>query len=211
MSPLYRLITVLLILSAAACGDCPGAQNPLIDVNKADPTIRVEVKYASADNFMKEILYPEARCLLLRPTAERLVRVQARLKPMGYCLKVFDGYRPLSVQKKMWERFPLDGFVANPAKGSNHNRGAAVDLTLTDLQGAELEMPSVYDEFSERAHRDYAKASPTALAHRKILEDAMTAEGFRGLPSEWWHFDDPDAKKYPILDLPLSDVEAAAS
>ncbi len=182
-------------------------ENPLVDLEKFIPDMRVEVRYATSDNFMKEKLYPEARCLLRAEVAEKLKRVQESLKKQGLSLKIFDGYRPLSVQKKMWAKFPLEGYVANPAKGSNHNRGAAVDVTLADNDGKELAMPSLYDEFSERAHRDYAGGTEEERAHRKILEDAMKREAFVGISSEWWHFDDAEAKKYPVLDLSFASVE----
>ena len=138
--------------------------------------------------------------------AAALSRVQEALEKKGLGLKVFDGYRPLSVQKKMWARFPVEGYVANPAKGSNHNRGAAVDLTLVDSKGEELPMPSAYDEFSERAHRNYMKAPKDTIENRSVLEAAMTAEGFRGITTEWWHFDFKDAKTLPVLDLPFDQV-----
>lgn len=180
----------------------------MVDVREADPRIRIDIKYATADNFMKEPMYPVARCLLLRDTAERLSRVQDALEPRGLYLKVFDAYRPLSVQKKMWAKVPIEGYVANPAKGSNHNRGAAVDVTLVDASGRELEMPSAYDEFTERAHRDYAGGTGEQRANRATLERAMEAEGFVGLRTEWWHFDAPGARKHPVLDLPLEAVRA---
>ena len=180
---------------------------PLIDIQKVNPHIRIDIRYATSGNFMKEPLYPEARCLLRPEVAAKLSRVQRRLETRGLGLKIFDGYRPLSVQKKMWARFPLEGYVANPAKGSNHNRGAAVDLTLVDAGGNELPMPSAYDEFSERAHRDYQGGTPEGLANRRLLQEEMEREGFAGLSTEWWHFDDRDAKKYPLLDLPFSAVE----
>jgi zinc D-Ala-D-Ala dipeptidase len=135
-----------------------------------------------------------------------LKRVQEALSVNGLSLKIYDAYRPLAVQKKLWEKYPVEGFVANPAKGSNHNRGAAVDVTLVDKEGKELAMPSAYDEFSERAHRNYAGGTDQERANRKTLEDAMQKEGFRGLQSEWWHFDDLEAKNYPVLDLPFSSV-----
>ncbi len=182
-------------------------ENPLVDLKKIIPSIRVDIRYATADNFMKEVLYPEARCLLRKEVAEKLVRVQERLQSKGLGLKIFDGYRPLSVQKKMWARVPIEGYVANPAKGSNHNRGAAVDVTLVDASGQELPMPSAYDEFSEKAHRDYAGGTEAARENRRMLRDAMETEGFHGISTEWWHFDDADAKKYPVLDLPFSSVE----
>ena len=180
--------------------------NPLVDVQKVIPSIQIEIRYATADNFMKEVLYPEARCLLRRETAEKLLKAQERAQKMGYSLKIFDAYRPLAVQKKMWAHTPIEGYVANPAKGSNHNRGAAVDLTLTDKNGHELPMPSSYDEFSERSHRNYMGGTREQRKNRRILERLMKKEGFKGLSTEWWHFDDKEAKKYPVLDLPFSSV-----
>lgn len=209
-----RKTEIVFIALAAITGFLPQGflfsyekDNPLIAIEKIDPSIRVEIRYATKDNFMHEVLYPEAKCLVRAEMTEALRRIQSRLRKSGLCLKIFDGYRPLSVQKKMWAKFPMEGFVADPAKGSNHNRGMALDVTLTDLEtGQELEMPSVYDEFSERAHRDYAGGTERARANRKILEEAMEAEGFRGIRTEWWHFDYKDAKKYPVLDLPFSVV-----
>lgn len=181
-------------------------ENPLVDLKKALSGLHFDIRYATADNFVKEVLYPEARCLLRKETAEKLKKAQDALQQKGFSLKLFDGYRPLSVQKKLWEKYPVEGFVANPAKGSNHNRGAAVDLTLADKDGKELPMPSAYDEFSERAHRDYQGGTEEERRNRQVLEDAMQGAGFIGLRSEWWHFDDADAKKYPVLDLPFSSV-----
>jgi len=181
-------------------------ENPLVDLKEYIPGLRFEILYATPDNFVKEVLYPEARCLLRKEVAEKLKRVQEALQADGYSLKLFDGYRPLSVQKKMWAKFPVPGYVADPAKGSNHNRGAAVDLTLTDSHGNELPMPSAYDEFSERAHRNYTGGTEEERKNRQTLEDAMKKEGFIGITTEWWHFDDADAKKYPVLDLPFSSV-----
>ena len=179
----------------------------MIDVRQAVPGVQIEIRYATPENFMKEVLYPEARCLLRREVAEKLVRVQQNLQKKGLSLKIFDAYRPLSVQKKMWAKFPLEGFVADPAKGSNHNRGAAVDVTLVDSAGKELPMPSAYDEFSERAHRDYVGGTDEERRNRQTLREAMQSEGFMGISTEWWHFDDTDAKKYPVLDYPFSSVE----
>jgi len=176
--------------------------SPLVEVQKVDPSIYVELKYKTADNFMNEVLYDaDFRCFLRPEVAQRVARVQAHLRGQGYGLKIFDGYRPLSVQKRMFARFPQPGFVADPKKGSNHNRGAAVDLTLVDLEGNQLPMPSEYDEFSERAHIEYQGGSVQERKNRKILQQAMTQEGFRPLRSEWWHFDDPKAKTYAVLDI----------
>lgn len=180
----------------------------MVDVQKLNPNIRLDIRYATKDNFVKEVLYPEARCLLRKEVAEKLVRVQVKLEKKGLGLKIFDGYRPLAVQKKLWAKYPVEGFVANPAKGSNHNRGAAVDLTLIDKDGRELPMPSAYDEFSERAHRDYAGGTEEERRNRATLREAMESEGFTGITKEWWHFDDANAKSYPVLDLPFSSVPA---
>src|SRR3989338_6050967 len=156
-------------------------ENPLVDIQKINPQIRIDIRYATPANFTHETLYPEARCLLLREVADKLSMVQQTLEKKGLGLKIFDGYRPLEVQKKMWAKFPVEGYVANPAKGSNHNRGAAVDLTLVDSEGKELPMPSAYDEFSERAHRDYTGGAPEELKNRQILQEEMEKEGFHGL------------------------------
>ncbi len=180
--------------------------SPLIDIQKVNPNIRIDIRYATENNFMKEKLYPEVRCLVRKEIAEKLSRIQQRLEAQGLGLKIFDGYRPLSVQKKMWARVPVEGYVANPAKGSNHNRGMAVDVTLVDTHGKELTMPSAYDEFSLRSHRDYQGGTPEETRRRKLLEEEMTKEGFAGISTEWWHFDGPDAKKYPVLDLPFDKV-----
>src|SRR5262249_12042230 len=130
-------------------------------------------------------------------------RVQAKLEKQGLGLKVWDCYRPVSVQKKLWERVPDDRYVANPVKGSRHNRGASVDLTIVDKNGKELAMPTPYDEFSDRSHRDYMDLSPEVLKNRNPLKDVMEAEVFIGLPTEWWHFDDPDWRSFALRDEPL--------
>ena len=184
-----------------------GENNPLVDIQKINPKILIDIRYATPNNFTHGTLYPEARCLLLSEVAEKLSHVQKSLEKKGLGLKIFDGYRPLSVQKKMWAIYPVEGYVANPAKGSNHNRGAAVDLTLVDSQGKELPMPSAYDEFSERAHRDYMGGKPEETRNRQILQEEMEKEGFHGISTEWWHFDYKEAKQYPVLDLPFSSVD----
>jgi len=178
---------------------------PLVDVIRLDSTIVIDLKYASSDNFVGVQLYPVARCLLRQSVAERLVRVQRRLREQGLGLKVWDAYRPLFVQKKMWEILPDPRYVAPPTKGSRHNRGAAVDVTLVDSLGNELEMPTEFDDFSKRAAPTFQDVSPAARQNRQILIDAMTAEGFTGISSEWWHFDAPKFWQYPILDVELED------
>lgn len=197
----------ILILTLAAVFAWPQGffceENPLVNIQDVHPRIRLDIRYATADNFMKEALYPSAACFLRPETAAKLSRVQENLEKKGLGLKVFDGYRPLSVQKRMWAKFPLEGYIADPAKGSHHNRGAAVDVTLVDAGGDELPMPSAYDEFSERAHRSYGGGTPNERRNRGLLRREMEKEGFAGISTEWWHFNDRDAGRYPILDFPI--------
>ncbi len=182
------------------------AHHQLVDVQKINPRIAVELRYATTNNFMKKAVYPSARCLLQQPVAERLSRVQARLEQEGLGLKIFDAYRPLSAQWELWKIVPNPTFVADPRKGSKHNRGAAVDLTLIDSLGNELEMPTQYDEFVKAARSDYHDLPAHILKNRAKLHNAMKAEGFIPNPSEWWHFDDKDWKKFPILDVSFDAV-----
>ncbi len=173
----------------------------LVDLQKIEPTIIVDLRYATEDNFLGRAVYTDKRCFLCRCTAERLARVQKRLQAQGYGLKVWDGYRPLSVQKLMWEMMPDPRYVADPSKGSRHNRGAAVDVTLVNAQGLECEMPTPFDDFSPRAAAFNMEATPEALKNRQILQQAMTSEGFLIYEDEWWHFNDPEWQKCPILDI----------
>lgn len=184
----------------------PAGEEPLVDIADVDPRIVVDVRYATKNNFMRRVLYPVGRVLLRESVARRLARVQDELAGMGLGLKVYDGYRPLSVQKEMWEVLPDPNYVADPAKGSRHNRGAAVDLTLIDAKGQELEMPSGYDDFSESAHADYAGGSETARRNRDLLIKTMEKQGFTVLKTEWWHFDAPGWERYSVLDIPLKAV-----
>jgi len=178
----------------------------LVELVTLDPTIHLDVRYATSNNFVGRPLYRQARAFLQRPAAEALVRAHQGLRAKGYGLVVFDGYRPWSVTKIFWEVTPEDKheFVADPRKGSRHNRGCAVDLSLYDLaSGREVEMPSGYDEMTERAYPDYAGASVEARARRELLRAAMEAEGFTVYSSEWWHYDYQDWARYPVLDVPF--------
>ncbi|AGY58125.1 D-alanyl-D-alanine dipeptidase [Gloeobacter kilaueensis JS1] len=179
-------------------------EEQLVDIAPVAPRLRLDLRYATADNFLHKAVYARARCLLREPVAARLAQVTDKLAAQGYGLKVWDCYRPLSVQKQMWALVPDENYVANPAKGSRHNRGAAVDLSLVDAQGHDLEMPTTFDDFSPRAARtSQALWSESARQHYAILHAAMTAAGFLPLPSEWWHYDAPGWERYGILDRPL--------
>ncbi|MDB6024801.1 MAG: peptidase vanX D-ala-D-ala dipeptidase [Verrucomicrobiales bacterium] len=173
----------------------------LVNVEKEIPGIVLDIRYATTNNFTKQAVYPMAKCYLRSSSAEKLKAVQKDLKAKGLGLKIYDGYRPLSVQKKFWALVPDDRYVANPAKGSRHNRGAAVDLTIIKKDGTELQMPTPYDDFTEKAHRDYKDLPAVAIKNRQLLEDVMTKHGFVGITTEWWHFDDVDWKNYDIMDI----------
>jgi D-alanyl-D-alanine dipeptidase len=181
----------------------------LVELIKLDSTIHLDIHYATSNNFVGRPLYKEARAFLQRPAAEALVRVNASLKPLGYGLVVFDGYRPWSITKLFWEVTPDDKkqFVADPAKGSRHNRGCAVDLSLYDLKtGKEIEMTGNYDEMTERSYSNYTGGTEQQRKMRDLLRSKMEAEGFTVNDYEWWHFDYKDWKLYRIEDIPFSKI-----
>lgn len=183
----------------------------LVEIASLDPSLKLDIRYARADNFTGRPVYPEARAFLQRPAAEALARVQRALKDKGYGLVVFDGYRPWAVTKLFWDLTPADkrNFVADPKEGSKHNRGCAVDLSLIDLKtGREVEMPSPFDEMSEKASARYAGGTAAQRDRRDVLRRAMEKEGFEVYPDEWWHFDFKDWKHYRVLDIPLTRASA---
>ena len=185
-------------------------QPDLVEIIGLDPTIRLDIRYATKNNFLGRAVYKQARAFLQRPAAEALQRVNAALKPKGYGLVVFDGYRPWAVTKVFWDSTPeaLREFVADPSKGSRHNRGCAVDLTMFDLKtGQQVRMPSEYDEMTERSHINYQCATPEARHLRDMLRAAMEAEGFAVYEPEWWHYDYKDWREYPILNISFKEIK----
>jgi zinc D-Ala-D-Ala dipeptidase len=181
----------------------------LVELVTLDPTIRLDIRYATAENFLSTPVYEEARAFLQRPAAVALQRVHRSLKEKGYGLLIHDAYRPWWVTKLFWDATPTDkrAFVADPAKGSRHNRGCAVDLTLFRLaDGGAVEMPSLYDEMTERAYPGYAGGPPELTRHRDLLRVAMEQEGFTVFESEWWHFDHRDWREYPVLNLTFAEI-----
>lgn len=181
----------------------------LVELTTLDPTIKLEIRYATSNNLFGAPFYSQARAFLQRPAAEALVRVSAALRPRGYGLLVHDGYRPWSVTKMFWDASPEEKhiFVANPAQGSKHNRGAAVDLTLYELAtGAPVEMVSTYDETSSRAYPDYPGGTSRQRWHRALLRSAMEAERFAVYETEWWHFDFAEWRRYPIGNLAFEEL-----
>jgi D-alanyl-D-alanine dipeptidase len=181
----------------------------LVELIALDPGIKLDIRYASKRNFLNAQLYGQARAFLQRPAAEALVRVQDGLRAQGYGLLVHDGYRPWYVTKVFWDATPpeLHNFVANPGEGSRHNRGCAVDLTLFDVKtGEPVDMPSLYDEMTERAYANYAGGSAEQRRLRDLLRRHMEAEGFAVYEFEWWHFDYRDWKSYAILNVRFEDI-----
>ena len=173
----------------------------LVEVTSIDSTIKLDIRYATTNNFMSAIFYSLPRAFLQRPAAEALVRAHRSLRERGYGLLIFDAYRPWYVTKMFWDATPSDKkiFVADPLKGSRHNRGCAVDLSLYELDsGKPVEMVSGYDEFSDRAFPQYQGGTSLQRWHRELLRKAMEAEGFNVYDWEWWHFDYRDWKRYSI-------------
>ena len=181
----------------------------LVDLTRMASNFRFDIRYAGRNNFLQTVFYESAKAFLQRPAAEALQRVQKRLEKDGYGLLIFDAYRPWFVTKMFWEATPesMRDFVADPSKGSRHNRGAAVDLTLYDLKtGKPVTMVSGYDEFTTRSYPSYPGGTHRQRWHRERLRQAMEAEGFEVYPFEWWHFDYKDWREYPILNKTFAEL-----
>jgi D-alanyl-D-alanine dipeptidase len=201
------VLVFLLFLPAAWAGS---RMHDLVPLETVQPPCLPEVRYATRHNFTGHALYPLPRVFLHRDAARALTLVQRDLQKRGLGLKVWDGYRPLSVQWKMWNLIRDERYVSNPAKNKGrHTRGTAVDVTLIDKLGRELPMPSDFDDFSERAHRDYRGGTAEERRNRQLLQTAMEKRGFVGFPTEWWHFDLRNWEKYPVLDVSPADLAAA--
>ena len=181
----------------------------LVELVTMDSTFHLDIRYATPHNFMGRPMYSQARAFLQRPAADALVRVLDALHVQGYGLIVFDGYRPWSVTKEFWEKTEpaKRKYVADPSKGSKHNRGCAVDLTLFDLRtGRGVRMPSSYDDFTEKASSSYPGGTTEERHNRALLRAAMEKEGYRVEPEEWWHFDYREWRRYPLLDIPFEQL-----
>jgi D-Ala-D-Ala dipeptidase len=180
---------IITFLSALLSFVVWGQQSDFVRLKDLSSDFVYELKYATPDNFLKQAVYDCGECYLRKSTAEALVKANKAFKQLGYRIKLFDCYRPLSVQKKMWKILPGTHYVANPAKGSKHNRGAAVDLTLVDAQGKELNMGTPFDFFGKEAHHTYTQHSKEVLENRKLLKETLDKFNFKSIYSEWWHYE----------------------
>ncbi len=212
--PSIKLAVAFIILSVFSCliymPSVIGAQatvknTDLVLVEDYSKEFAIDLKYATCDNFVKKTLYPSPTCILTKGTLNKLVKANELVMKQGYRIKIWDAYRPLSVQKIMWEATPNKNYVANPYRsGSKHNRGAAVDVTLVDKSGREVQMPTEFDNFTPKASPNYKGMSSEQRKNLDILSKAMKSAGFRAISTEWWHFEDTDFNKYKIQDVPLS-------
>lgn len=182
----------------------------LVELIKLDSTIKLDIRYATKNNFVGQPVYKEARAFLQKDAAESLKRINASLKPLGYGIMVFDGYRPWDVTKIFYDVTSKENkkFVADPKEGSRHNRGCAVDVTLYDLKTKkEIQMPGAYDEMTERSYFDYTGGTEEQRKMRDLLIEKMQADGFTVYKYEWWHFDFKDWQKYSITNVPFSEIK----
>jgi D-alanyl-D-alanine dipeptidase len=198
----------------------------LADVEKVIPGIKLDIRYATTNNFTGKKVYSSARCFLQQDAAEALKKVQRDLKKKGLALKLYDGYRPFSVQQLFWDIWvpiatkrgimcpqryvarPMVDIEGNPIKGSKHNRGTAIDLTLVDLKtGCEVQMPSAFDDFSDKAHRNYNTMTGEAAKNCKLLEKLMVKYGFIPEQSEWWHFNWQGWDKFPLMTATFDELD----
>ena len=186
------------------------AENPdmkLVDLEKELKNVVLDIRYATSNNFTKEVIYQSPKAYARKPVVAALKLVQDSLASLNLGLKVYDAYRPYAATLKFYELYPDPDFVASPKTGSRHNRGCAVDVSLVNLTTKqELKMPTAFDDFSEKAHSDYPNLPETALKNRTILIGVMSHFGFSVISSEWWHFDFNGWEDFPLMDLSFEEL-----
>lgn len=212
LSTIFILLTTGTVIKAwgetkiKASADASRKTADIVDLKEVSPRIIVDMRYATEDNFTKKKLYNSNTCFLRKSTAVKLNAVQKELEEMSLGLKVWDCYRPLAVQRILWAILPDERYVANPETGSRHNRASAVDVTLVDSQGRELQMPTGFDDFSPRADHHFQDLPDQAIRNRELLKSLMEKAGFIPLPEEWWHYDDEKWMQFDIMDLSFQDL-----
>lgn len=184
-------------------------EQKLIDISLLNDRILLDIKYATADNFVGKPVYNRAKAYLQEDVAHKLNGVQQYLDTQDLRLKIWDAYRPLSVQRALWALVPDERYVAHPDKGSNHNRGAAVDVTIVDFNGVEIAMPTGFDDFTHRAHYSYQDLPAEILKNRAFLCAVMQDHGFELFETEWWHFNDAQAHRYDVLDISFDELQGS--
>jgi len=208
-------VSVVFIFFLSSCTPKPPQEkgvfkdSDLVELIKLDSTFKLDIRYATTNNFVGKPVYKEARAFLQRPAAEALVAVNKEFKKLGYKLLIFDGYRPWRITKLFWNMTPKDKkkFVANPKNGSRHNRGCAIDLSLYNIAtGKEVQMTGTYDEMTERSYPNYTGGSDSQRKMRDLLRSKMETHGFTVYEYEWWHFDFKDWRSYHIEDIPFKDI-----
>ncbi|TNE70284.1 D-alanyl-D-alanine dipeptidase [bacterium] len=205
MMKIFGLILLSLSILSCSKNKTPQPTVTFVDLEQIDGVF-LDIRYATANNFTQQVIYPDAKAFLVKQAGDAIIQIAKELQEKGLGLKIYDAYRPLSAQRKLWEVYPNPEFVADPKTGSRHNRGAAVDLTLTDLQGNELPMPTTYDEFLPQASHSYTELSDTVLTNRALLKETMMKYGFEPLESEWWHYDYKNWQEYPVLDIDFMEI-----
>lgn len=185
----------------------------MVSLQQLVPGIIIQLPYATKQNFTHTKLYPSTKTTYLRMTAAKTIAaIQLELAPLGLGIKIWDAYRPYKATKKMWDLIRDERYVANPAKGSGHNRGIAVDLTLVDVEtGKELDMGTPFDEFTPAAHHGFRGLTNAQQEARLLLKNVMEKHGFKALATEWWHYSWPDALRYDVLDLSFRQLERLAN
>ncbi len=179
----------------------------LVDIRTLSDKFEIDLKYASEDNFVGRKIYSIPLCAMQICTARKLIEANREFLQKGLRIKIWDAYRPLSAQKLMWDIMPVHSFVADPYNGGSiHNSGFAVDVTLVDMEGREIEMPTVFDDFSEKASRKSSAMTETAAKNLALLTDVLVRHGFKTINSEWWHYYDADLKERIPLDIPLETI-----
>jgi D-alanyl-D-alanine dipeptidase len=205
----YKYIDSTKVMGAASYARQVKAEpdTRLVEIRKYIPAIVLDIRYATTNNFTHKKMYPQAKAFARLPVVLALKDVEDDLKTKGLGLKIYDAYRPYSITARFYEVTPDTNFVADPRKGSKHNRGCAIDLSLVDLKtGKELDMPTGFDSFSRKAAANYPELPEKEITNRELLKSVMQAHGFRVISTEWWHYDFNGWAKYPLLDIPFSEI-----
>jgi zinc D-Ala-D-Ala dipeptidase len=200
----HKILQVITTISEYKASVKKDDNQKMLSLQKMIPNIVLDLRYGTTNNFMQRIMYDENPdyTFMRLPAAKALAQVQKELNKMGYGLKIFDAYRPYAITKKFWELVHDERYVANPAQGSGHNRGIAVDLTIIDLKTKqEIKMPTGFDNFTDSAHHDFVNLPDEVLKNRKMLKETMEKYGFKEFATEWWHYSLPDPEKYEVMDL----------